>query len=836
MGVLRQEGHILKNIELVFLFVLIFQRYRAVLEINERTLYMAIVKQKFSPIELFNVGVSMFAFELLPGMFELFLFRAEGGVFSLVLPLELFGMGFICVDVIIRGHPHVFVLFHHLIDLIIIIILHHLAELPLLRRGLLLVQLGIKFLLQIFFIIRAKDIIVFKCLSQLLLIVLIKFWRVSGVLDGLLKLLLELVDCGVGGPGQTQLLHLLPVFCIGKPGVPGHGLVRPSHIGPVVPAPLGWLLLWGLFLILHHNTSHLLERNERLLFFPYPLIILDVRVILRAIVLLLHVGSGVRQKVGVVDLQAGDQEQQTRHVVVGREWVDWTNTHMEDALDKGMQPRGHVVLLEGAVEQIEEDPEVWGVVHVGVQQLVVEGGVEACLDPCSKLHLMDLLEECLNVFLGHAATPLGIGEGSAALFLLAEHVEEAEVGVEHPGGQLGVPRLEHYLVEEAHGAVLGPLRHVGAKEKPLHLLHHHQLHVWVALEDPGHVEGCFGAYLPDRISQFVGELGEDKLTPHIKDDGFTRNLQYPDEKVNDSYWSEYRNLTHLLLFWRMSQKVSQQTCRVFLHLLHTAHGHFLQVGQELDVGVANAVLHVPQESRGLAHRLGGQGSLRHTDPTAEVFQVAITDVTRVIKTKGDMCMTEVTCFAANTSFKFILGAVYIHPGASMQDIAMLLWQGLGPYIHNSQYVPPFVQVDSSIPILLCGDFNKNIEGEKMGLTSVGGKLLVVEIRYLSHFMGLHRPLCSLDTPITRDINTRGDKKEEEEEGEKTTPLSIKCLTNPVSSQHILDCIGSNRREFTLNSKVVSKSHMLYRHNTTMLASFSRVECRGDESTPGPPRH
>ncbi|UYV83165.1 hypothetical protein LAZ67_23000045 [Cordylochernes scorpioides] len=71
-------------------------------------------------------------------------------------------------------------------------------------------------------------------------------------------------------------------------------------------------------------------------------------------------------------------------------------------------------------------------------------------------------------------------------------------------------------------------------------------------------------------------------------------------------------------------------------------------------------------------------------------------------------MTEVTCFAANTSFKFILGAVYIHPGASMQDIGMLLWQGLGPYIHNSQYVPPFVQVDSSIPILLCGDFNKNL--------------------------------------------------------------------------------------------------------------------------------
>ncbi|UYV82476.1 hypothetical protein LAZ67_21002377 [Cordylochernes scorpioides] len=81
-------------------------------------------------------------------------------------------------------------------------------------------------------------------------------------------------------------------------------------------------------------------------------------------------------------------------------------------------------------------------------------------------------------------------------------------------------------------------------------------------------------------------------------------------------------------------------------------------------------------------------------------------------------MTEVTCFAANTSFKFILGAVYIHPGASMQDIGMLLWQGLGPYIHNSQYVPPFMQVDSSIPILLCA------AEEVLGLKQMegGGKM------------------------------------------------------------------------------------------------------------------
>ncbi|KAG8319677.1 hypothetical protein J6590_086470 [Homalodisca vitripennis] len=103
--------------------------------------------------------------------------------------------------------------------------------------------------------------------------------------------------------------------------------------------------------------------------------------------------------------------------------------------------------------------------------------------------------------------------------------------------------------------------------------------------------------------------------------------------------------------------------------------------------------------------------------TAEVVQIAITDATRVIKTKGDMCMTEVTCFTANTSFKFILGAVYIHPGASMQDIGMLLWQGLSPYVHNSQYVPPFVQVDSSIPILLC---EKRASKEVTYLTSAKG--------------------------------------------------------------------------------------------------------------------
>lgn len=95
--------------------------------------------------------------------------------------------------------------------------------------------------------------------------------------------------------------------------------------------------------------------------------------------------------------------------------------------------------------------------------------------------------------------------------------------------------------------------------------------------------------------------------------------------------------------------------------------------------------------------------------TAKLVQVAITDPTRLIKTSGDVCLAEVTCLAANTTFKFVLGAVYIHPGANVQDIGMLLHQALMPYVHNSQYVPPFLQVDSSMPIVLCGDFNKNVK-------------------------------------------------------------------------------------------------------------------------------
>ncbi|CAG5000102.1 unnamed protein product [Parnassius apollo] len=97
--------------------------------------------------------------------------------------------------------------------------------------------------------------------------------------------------------------------------------------------------------------------------------------------------------------------------------------------------------------------------------------------------------------------------------------------------------------------------------------------------------------------------------------------------------------------------------------------------------------------------------------TGKVIDVAVTDTARVIKTCGDLCLAEVTCFTADTTFKFVLGAVYIHPGLSVQDIGMLLHQALLPYVHNSQYVPPFLQVDPNMPILLCGDFNQNVKSD-----------------------------------------------------------------------------------------------------------------------------
>lgn len=71
-----------------------------------------------------------------------------------------------------------------------------------------------------------------------------------------------------------------------------------------------------------------------------------------------------------------------------------------------------------------------------------------------------------------------------------------------------------------------------------------------------------------------------------------------------------------------------------------------------------------------------------------------------------MCSAEITCFTADTTFKIVLCAVYIHPGASVSNISVLLHQALFPYVH------PIMLVDTNVPILLCGDFNTNVKNDE----------------------------------------------------------------------------------------------------------------------------
>ena len=98
--------------------------------------------------------------------------------------------------------------------------------------------------------------------------------------------------------------------------------------------------------------------------------------------------------------------------------------------------------------------------------------------------------------------------------------------------------------------------------------------------------------------------------------------------------------------------------------------------------------------------------------TAKLLHVELSDTTRLIKITGDVCLAEITCFTADTTFKIVLCAVYIHPGASVSNISVLLHQALFPYVHNSQYVHPIMQVDTNVPILLCGDFNTNVKNDE----------------------------------------------------------------------------------------------------------------------------
>jgi len=58
--------------------------------------------------------------------------------------------------------------------------------------------------------------------------------------------------------------------------------------------------------------------------------------------------------------------------------------------------------------------------------------------------------------------------------------------------------------------------------------------------------------------------------------------------------------------------------------------------------------------------------------------------------------------------KFILGAVYIHPNVPQEAIEYFMFQILGSYSETIRLILPKVNPDTETPILLCGDFNMDI--------------------------------------------------------------------------------------------------------------------------------
>lgn len=162
--------------------------------------------------------------------------------------------------------------------------------------------------------------------------------------------------------------------------------------------------------------------------------------------------------------------------------------------------------------------------------------------------------------------------------------------------------------------------------------------------------------------------------------------------------------------------------------------------------------------------------------TAKILNVELSDTTRLIRNTGDVCLAEVTCFTAGTTFKMILDAVYIHTGASISNISVLLHQALFPYVYNSQYVHPIMEVDIDIPILLCGDCNTNVKNDETFIkfmkdmfnvdcasdvnnsTTLGGttidltfsrRIKLETLPFISYF-SYHRPILNRITQIVRN--------------------------------------------------------------------------------------
>nr|XP_024218161.1 uncharacterized protein LOC112211183 [Halyomorpha halys] len=81
------------------------------------------------------------------------------------------------------------------------------------------------------------------------------------------------------------------------------------------------------------------------------------------------------------------------------------------------------------------------------------------------------------------------------------------------------------------------------------------------------------------------------------------------------------------------------------------------------------------------------------------------------KNTGDVCLAEITYFNKDVSLKFVLGAVYVHPNSTIANIGLMFHQALLPYVSSDDDVELY-EIDSKMPILICGDFNINLQSNK----------------------------------------------------------------------------------------------------------------------------
>lgn len=151
---------------------------------------------------------------------------------------------------------------------------------------------------------------------------------------------------------------------------------------------------------------------------------------------------------------------------------------------------------------------------------------------------------------------------------------------------------------------------------------------------------------------------------------------------------------------------------------------------------------------------------------AKNLQFEFTNKCRISKDIGDVCLAEISCVNAGVSVKFVLGAVYIHPRSTLANIGLLLHQSLLPYVVDDK--DELYDIDPNMPIILCGDFNINVNSDQMllkfmkrkfnldsqsnnyGSTTLGGTVL--DLTFVRHmtaellpfvaYFSYHRPVMN----------------------------------------------------------------------------------------------